>query len=76
LRTEQLAFSKEEVASLLRERSGLRMGRADIDELLEREACALVEGFKLKSHVRSLYRKLSVSSRKEAVEQAFARKLI
>jgi LuxR family transcriptional regulator, maltose regulon positive regulatory protein len=36
LRTEQLAFSKEEAASLLRERSGLRIGRADIDELLER----------------------------------------
>lgn len=36
LRTEQLAFSKEETGSLLRERSGLRIGRADIDELLER----------------------------------------
>jgi LuxR family maltose regulon positive regulatory protein len=36
LRTEQLAFSKEEAASLLRGRSGLRIGRADIDELLER----------------------------------------
>ena len=36
LRTEQLAFSEEEAASLLRERSGLRIGRADIDELLER----------------------------------------
>ena len=36
LRTEQLAFSKEEAASLLRERSGLRISRADIDELLER----------------------------------------
>ena len=36
LRTEQLAFSKEEAASLLRERSGLRIGRGDIDDLLER----------------------------------------
>jgi LuxR family maltose regulon positive regulatory protein len=30
----------------------------------------------IKSHVKSIYRKLSVSSRKEAVEQAYARKLI
>jgi LuxR family maltose regulon positive regulatory protein len=30
----------------------------------------------IKSHVKSVYRKLGVSSRKEAVEQAFARKLI
>ena len=36
LRTEQLAFSKEEAASLLRERLGLRIGHADIDDLLER----------------------------------------
>jgi LuxR family transcriptional regulator, maltose regulon positive regulatory protein len=30
----------------------------------------------IKSHVKSVYRKLDVSSRKEAVEQAYARKLI
>jgi len=30
----------------------------------------------IKSHVKSVYRKLGVSSRKEAVEQAYARKLI
>jgi DNA-binding CsgD family transcriptional regulator len=30
----------------------------------------------IKSHVKSVYRKLGVSSRKEAVEQAHARKLI
>jgi LuxR family maltose regulon positive regulatory protein len=36
LRTEQLVFSEEETTSLLGERLGLRMGRADIDELLER----------------------------------------
>ena len=30
----------------------------------------------IKSHVKSIYRKLGVSSRKEAVEQAHARKLI
>ena len=36
LRTEQLAFSEEETTSLLGERLGLRIGRADIDELLER----------------------------------------
>jgi LuxR family transcriptional regulator, maltose regulon positive regulatory protein len=36
LRTEQLAFSEEETTSLLGERLGLRMSRADIDELLER----------------------------------------
>jgi LuxR family maltose regulon positive regulatory protein len=30
----------------------------------------------IKSHVKSIYRKLGVSSRKEAVEQAYARKLI
>ena len=36
LRIEQLAFSEEETTSLLGERLGLRIGRADIDELLER----------------------------------------
>jgi LuxR family maltose regulon positive regulatory protein len=30
----------------------------------------------IKSHVKSVYRKLGVSSRKKAVEQAYARKLI
>jgi LuxR family transcriptional regulator, maltose regulon positive regulatory protein len=30
----------------------------------------------IKSHIKSVYRKLGVSSRKEAVEQAYARKLI
>ena len=30
----------------------------------------------IKSHVKSVYRKLGVSSREEAVEQAYARKLI
>jgi ATP/maltotriose-dependent transcriptional regulator MalT len=30
----------------------------------------------IRSHVKSIYRKLGVSSRKEAVEQAYARKLI
>jgi LuxR family maltose regulon positive regulatory protein len=30
----------------------------------------------IKSHVKSVYRKLGVSSRKDAVEQAYARKLI
>jgi LuxR family maltose regulon positive regulatory protein len=36
LRTEQLAFSEEEAASLLRERLGLSIERADIGVLLER----------------------------------------
>src|SRR5918994_722609 len=36
LRTEQLAFSEEEATSLLGQRLGLRIGRADIEELLER----------------------------------------
>jgi LuxR family transcriptional regulator, maltose regulon positive regulatory protein len=36
LRSEQLAFSEEETASLLRERLGLSIERADIDILLER----------------------------------------
>src|SRR5215213_594318 len=36
LRTEQLAFSEEEAASLVRERLGLSIGRADIAKLLER----------------------------------------
>jgi LuxR family transcriptional regulator, maltose regulon positive regulatory protein len=36
LRPEQLAFSEEEATSLLGERLGLRIGRADIEELLER----------------------------------------
>jgi LuxR family maltose regulon positive regulatory protein len=36
LRSEQLAFSEEETASLLRERLGLSIERADIDVLLER----------------------------------------
>jgi DNA-binding CsgD family transcriptional regulator len=30
----------------------------------------------IRSHVKSIYQKLGVSSRKEAVEQAHARKLI
>ena len=30
----------------------------------------------IRSHVKSIYRKLGVASRKEAVEQAYARKLI
>jgi Bacterial regulatory proteins, luxR family len=30
----------------------------------------------IRSHIKSIYRKLGVSSRKDAVEQAYARKLI
>ena len=59
LRTEQLAFSKEEAASLLRSGKLLYVSPSTI-----------------KSHVKSVYWKLGVSSRKEAVEQAYARKLI
>jgi LuxR family transcriptional regulator, maltose regulon positive regulatory protein len=67
IRTERLAFSEREVALLLYGRLGLHV---DLDEAESRAVNTV------KTHVRSIFRKLGVTSLLEALERAREKALI
>jgi hypothetical protein len=54
----------------------LEIGLSAVRRLPAMSPWPTLVGCTIKSHVKSIYRKLGVSSRKEAVEQAYTKKLI